>query len=491
MNARWLALLGAGGAVLVLLAIGNAAGYRYGVADQAFYIPSIQRAVTPSLFPRDTLLLDAQSRLMVTDEIAAWVVVSSGVALPSLMLAGYVGSLGMMFTAAWLVMRRLARSPWTAAAGCLALTLRHRITKTGANSFEGYFHPRVAAFACGVSACAALAHGRLAVAWGLVALSVVLHPTTGLWWVIWLGAATWVVKPRWRRAVTGAVVAVAAVAIAALAVGPLAGRLVVMDAAWLQPFATKDYVFPTDWSVGSWLVNLLLPAVVVAVWHRRRHLGLAAPWEAGAVAGVVVLVAAFLLSLPLIAADVALAVQLQTSRVFWIVDLFAVLGAVWLLAEGVPRSRPLAVALILLLASSSRAVYSVRVEHPERRVIEADLVDGPWRDVGAWLATHTPPSTHVLADPDHDWKFGHSVRLTALRDVLVEGVKDAAVSLYDRQVAVRVQERLEAIGDFGVLDAPGALALARRFDLDVLVIDRDLPLPELYRNARFRVYRLR
>ena len=48
----------------------------------------------------------------------------------------------------------------------------------------------------------------------------------------------------------------------------------------------------------------------------------------------------------------------------------------------------------------------------------------------------------------------------------------------------------------GDLSEPGAAvdlwarALARRYDLDYLVIDRQLPMPEAYRNARFYVYRL-
>ncbi len=96
----------------------------------------------------------------------------------------------------------------------------------------------------------------------------------------------------------------------------------------------------------------------------------------------------------------------------------------------------------------------------------------------------------MLADPDHGWKFGHSVRVTAQRDVLVESAKDAALALYDRDVALRVQARLEAIGDFAAVDAASARALARRFDLDVLVIDRDLDLEQLHRDGRFRVYRL-
>ena len=155
-----------------------------------------------------------------------------------------------------------------------------------------------------------------------------------------------------------------------------------------------------------------------------------------------------------------------------------------------PSWRPAIVAALLLAVSAGRGLYITQVEHPERDFVQATLEDNAWVRVGRWLAQRMPRDTHVLTDPDHDWKFGHSVRVTAQRDVLVEGVKDAALSLYDRDVATRVQSRIEAVGDFSTMDVARATALARRFDLDVLVIDRDLPLPELHRDGRFRVYRL-
>lgn len=490
---RLLATLGAG-TLLVALAIANAAGYRYGVADQAFYFPSIYQALDPALYPRDAPLLEAQGRLMVSDEITAWLVGSLGVPLEPLTLAAHVVALLVLFAAVWVLARRLSVSAWTAAACCVALTLRHRITETGANTFEGYYHPRGLAFASGAAAAAALATDRVGVAWALGALAAVLHPTTGLWWLAWLVAATYVVRPAWRRRLIEAGLAAAVIGGALLFFTPLANRLRVMDAAWIAPFASKDYVFPTAWAVGPWLANLLLPVVVAGVWRWRVRRGLAASWEGGVVAGVTLLTALFLVSLPFIAARMALAVQLQTSRVFWIVDLFAVIALVWWLAEAGAAARgplrAMAVALLLLAVSVGRGLYVTRVEHPERAFVQRGLADSDWVRVGRWLATRTPTDAHVLADPDHDWKFGHSVRITARRDVLVEGVKDAALALYDRDVAVRVQERLEALGDFSTLDAPRARALAQRYDLDVIVIDRDLALPELHREGRFRVYRL-
>ena len=497
------ALLTAGLACLVALAIANGAGYRFGVSDQAFYLPSVLHAIDPTLYPRDAALLAAQDKLMLSDDITAWLVSRTHVSVESLFLVAHIASLGVLLAGVWSIASRFATSRWTSIACCLAVTLRHRITETGANSFEGYYHPRGLAFACGASAAAACAHDRIGPAWALVAAAMILHPTTGIWWAVWLAGATVVMRPQWRRGLIAAAVLGGVLAVAVLTVTPMADRLRVMDAAWILPFASKDYVFPTAWAPDAWMANLGLPVVVVFGWRWRTRLGKAAAWEAGMVAGVCLLAATFLVSLPLIASRLALAVQLQTSRVFWVIDLFAVLSMVWMLSEARARTsdepqarshpswRPAAIATVLLAASAGRGFYVMHVEHPERPFVQATLEDSDWVRVGGWVAARAPIDAHVLADPDHDWRFGHSARITARRDVLVEGVKDAAIALYDRDVALRVQSRLEAIGDFAALDATSARALASRFDLDLLVIDRDMALEQLHREGRFRVYRLK
>lgn len=108
----------------------------------------------------------------------------------------------------------------------------------------------------------------------------------------------------------------------------------------------------------------------------------------------------------------------------------------------------------------------------------------------AWLRRQ-PRDTHVLADPGHGWKYGTSVRVSAERDVLLEEVKDSALAIYSREVAVRVVDRTQSVGDFASLTAEHARELARRYDLDFLVTESDLALPLAYSNAQFRIYSLR
>ena len=107
-----------------------------------------------------------------------------------------------------------------------------------------------------------------------------------------------------------------------------------------------------------------------------------------------------------------------------------------------------------------------------------------------WLARQ-PPDVHVLADPGHAWKYGTSVRVSAERDVLLEEVKDSALAIYSRDVAVRVVERAPLLEDFPSLTVERARDLADRFDLDYLVTEADLALPAAYRNAQFTIYSLK
>jgi len=62
-------------------ATANGAGYRYGVSDQAFHVPAVMHALDPSLMVRDAVLIDAQARLMLVDNIFAAIMSATGIPL--------------------------------------------------------------------------------------------------------------------------------------------------------------------------------------------------------------------------------------------------------------------------------------------------------------------------------------------------------------------------------------------------------------------------
>jgi len=482
--------------VFVVVATLNSAGYRFGTGDQAFYLPAIQRHLEPESFPRDRVVIDDQDRLNVFPRTAAALIRATGLPQPALFLGLYVIALLLLFRGAGALGAELGLSPWARLAVLAALTLKHRVGMTGVNTLEGYGHPRMLAFAIGLAAVVSVLRARPGTALALVGAAFVAHPTTALWSGVWVGVALVAAEPRWRPRLLAAGGAAAIVSTWAIGWGPLSPQVVRMDDAWLGVLEGKDYLFATAWGADMWALTLLYAAVPAAAFVCRRRLGVAHPREGAIVLGLAALVALFLVTLPFVAARIALAVQFQVSRVLWMLDLAATVYAVWALADAgrartatASRRRAAVVACVLICLAAGRGAWVMWAEHPGRQVAQAGLPHDEWQAAMAWLRRQ-PTATHVLADPSHAWREATSVRVAAGRDVYLEEVKDTAMAMYSRRVAMRVAERIGAIGDFDALTPASARALAERFGLDVLVTERALDLPLAYRNARFSIYRL-
>jgi hypothetical protein len=439
------------------------------------------RALQPAAFPRDASLIDSQGRLMLSDETIAGIVRITGIPLEYLFLAAYLLSLLVIWIAVATIGRRLFASPWLTVAFAAAMTLRHRIPRTTANSIEPYFHPRMLAFGVGALAIAAVLRRRFWPAIVLVAISGLIHVTTGLWFAVMLGVAMAYLDPNLRRLAMAGAAAAAVFIVWAGAAGPLRSSFVTMDPPWLEVVAGKD-LFAAEWPVWAWVSNLGLIVIAWAAYRwkeNRPELG-AVIWGAAALVGV------FLVTFPVVRAKLAFPVQLQISRVFWLVDFVALICLIGL----VRRERTArALAATLVAVTLIRGVYVMAVEHPDRSLFAVHLPASDWDDALRWIRAQSIDA-HVLADPGHAWKYGTSVRVAAERDVFLEEVKDSAVAIYSREVAVRFLERVRASLDFDQMTADRARDLAARYDLDYLVFEKDLPLPVAYRNGRFKVYSL-
>jgi hypothetical protein len=270
-----------------------------------------------------------------------------------------------------------------------------------------------------------------------------------------------------------------------------------MDPVWAGALADKDYLFPTDWPADVWLTNAIAPCALVVVYLWRRRLQLVSAAETGGLIGCFTLLAFFAATLPLVDRRVALAVQLQTSRVLWPLDFLATAYLAWALVEAPwPRYAPShavrsrAVVVALLVASLLRGAYVLRVEH-SRPLARVGLPENSWQQTGDWAERHTPLDAYFLVDPDHALKYGTSFRVAARRDVFLESTKDTAMSTYSRQMAARVRSRLGELANFPGLTEERAIALAAAHDLDYLITERRLSLRRVYANDQFNVYSLR
>jgi len=476
--------LAAGAAAFVILAAANAGGYRYGISDQAFYIPAIAHAADPSLFPRDTAVLAPQMTLWAGDEILALALRTLPVEMPTLFAALYLLGVLLLYAGGVFFARGLGAS-WLAVAGATALlTLRHRITKTGANTLEGYMHPRMIAFALGLIGLGCLLRRRWALAVGAVATAGVVHPTTALWFGAAIGfafLATWDLKVRAGL--------IAVVGLPTLGYALMAPR---MDPEWLAVLGERDYLFPHDWPLYAWAANLFTAGVVYAVCRRRHTAGLDVPGERVLVRGLLSLVGVFLVSVPLTALYIAPVVQLQINRVFWLIDAVALIYVAWWLIDWVtpkPRLRMAVTALLVALACGRGAFI---LHDTGRALARVELADDDWTEAMQWIRTR-PVGWQVLADPGHAWKYGASVRVAAWRDVLLEQSKDSAMAMYDRTIASRVADRASALAEFERFNEEQFRSLGAKYDAHVLVVERprELALPRLYDNERFVIYGLR
>jgi hypothetical protein len=363
---------------------------------------------------------------------------------------------------------------------------------SGTNTLEGYFHPRQVAFALGAWAVVLFLRARGGLAGIAVAAAAFVHPTTALWFAVWLLSAAVVADPKRLRVAVPLFVVTSAIAVWVLTFGPLAGRLEIMDPEWLATLETKPYLFPLAWPWHVWALNLGYAGLIIWGYRLRRAAHLVTPRETGIAAGTLVLLGVFLASLPLNAARVQLAIQLQPARVFWMLDFVATIYVVWWLAEGRTegRSRGRMVAIVVCALSMTRGLYVAFVAFPDRPMFAVHLPDSDWVRVMTW-ARQTPVDSHWLAHPDHALLYGTSVRVAGERDVFVEASKDLALGMYERPIAMRTRDRLAEVGVFWQLSADRARTLAAKYAIDFLVTEATLPLPVAFSSGRFTVYRLR
>jgi hypothetical protein len=477
---------------VTIVGTANSAGYRFGASDQAFYIPAIALRADDGLFPRDREVFEPQMRLWVGDELLGGLVRTTGISLPTLFALLYLVTMAGLTIGA-LGLARSLRCDWWAIAVCLVLlTLRHRIAKTGANSLEGYMHPRMLAFACGLVALAFVTRQRPLTAAVWTILAAVVHTSTAIWFAgVVLVAAAW--PHRHTRQARAGIAVVGAAGLTGLALAGL--YLPRMDAVWLAVLSDRDYLFSADWPLYAWLVNLAYPVVLYAIYRRRITTGATVRGEAGLVAGLLALVVVFLLTIPLAELRVAFFVQLQANRVFWLLDAAMVVYLAWWLSSDLmarwPVRRKTAVVGLLALLAIARGTYVLH--DTDRPLAQVAPTADDWMDTMRWLGTQ-PVAWHVLADPGHAWKYGISVRAAALRDTPLEIGKDPAMSMYDRPLAVRVAERTDALGAFDDwTSADDVRRVDERYAIDVFVdrADRAFPFPVLFRNPSFVVYDLR
>jgi hypothetical protein len=146
------------------------------------------------------------------------------------------------------------------------------------------------------------------------------------------------------------------------------------------------------------------------------------------------------------------------------------------------------VAVAIMALSMARGGYVI--VQARRPLVQLTIPGDDWGRVMTWART-TDRGTGWLADPLHAALYGTSLRVAAERDVFVEALKDAALGIYDREIARRTNERMWLLKDFLDLTAEDARTIGAKYDLDYLIVEKTLNLPLAFESGALRVYRLR
>jgi hypothetical protein len=83
-----LALLGL--VAFVVLATANGAGYRFGVSDEAAYVPAVVLAEHPAEFPRDAVVIRTQGHFFIVDDLLGAIGRATGASVETLFLGAYL-----------------------------------------------------------------------------------------------------------------------------------------------------------------------------------------------------------------------------------------------------------------------------------------------------------------------------------------------------------------------------------------------------------------
>ena len=222
-----------------------------------------------------------------------------------------------------------------------------------------------------------------------------------------------------------------------------------MDGAWIAVLADKDYLFPASWPLYAWAMHLAYAGGILAIHAARLRDRTAVAGERALVAGLMALVAIFLVSVPLTMSRVALAVQLQVNRVFWVLDVFLAIALVWWLAGLLDRRAGVRARTVLARAPRDgcgrqrRSTSFVSKPHDRSSPGTCRSRLGRMRSPGS---ASSPPTGTFCPTRTTSGSTASACVSRRFKDTPLDTSKDSAMAMYDRELAHRVAERLTRAG---------------------------------------------
>lgn len=334
--------------------------YRYGISDQALYIPMIYRSVDSALYPNDYLFEESSEGYNLWVPIAAFL--NRLFSLEWIFFVGYALTRFLFYWAVYRVSLTLFDRRGAAILAVLLLVLPRAVGATATSTQIIFFTLRSTAKPLAIAFLIPYFQRRHFLAAIICGITFVIHPITAIPIVFLLIFRLLVdyFRSDWR-------VSAKAFGIFLLCIAPLLIRVFLIDRAntsdlslfsrsdpqWMEIIRERNsYIFLSRWSREAFMslaaYYILLAAALLI---RRWYIGKTDFWTYSIVAvcvGLLIMGIVFVDWYPL-----PLVVQLQVVRSSFMAIIMAIIYAAWLLWEGVSHWKEM-----LNRSSYRMAIYS-------------------------------------------------------------------------------------------------------------------------------------
>lgn len=426
-------------------------GYHPFADDGALYVAGIKKLLHPSLYQTDAVFVTSHVRVSVFAHLAAWLVRSTHLPLPVLLLIFHLLSIFLFLLGAWKVAAKIfpaAQSRWGAlllAAACFTLP----VAGTSLFLMDPYVTARSFSTPFGLFALAATLDG----AWTEAALWLALAASMDFLMAGYMGIFLLMLilaqRGRWRA------MAVAGGAGLALCTAIFCATLhSQIDLPASQAALSRSYFFLSTWKWYEY-PGLLLPLLLLWIGvQRSRGRGAAGQLSAAALAtgGC-----ASLVSLCFVHRSGSLLLaRVQVLRSFHPIYLVSLVLVGGLLGQRIrsyalrrPGPRAILYPAILYSAVLAAMFAGQRLTYPASNHIEWPGMPprNPWQQAFLWVRSNTPKNSVFALDADYILEQGEDAqgfRATAERSMLADWVKDGGIACISRAAQAPWQRQVKA-----------------------------------------------
>ncbi|MBD3182429.1 hypothetical protein GF312_09070, partial [Candidatus Poribacteria bacterium] len=375
-------------------------GYRYGVADQAMYIPMIDRIINPYLFPGDYLFEEASEGYNLW--IPAVAFLSRFIPKEWLFFTGYIITRILLFWSIYHISMNLFESRGAAFVGILFLLVRKPVGGTATSTQEVFFTLRSNAIPIALAFLIPYFRGRFILSAILCGITFVIHPITAVPVVILLVLR--LIYDGFRR---NRWLSLKAFGVFVLCVLPLFIQVFFIsktnssdlsffsksDLQWMEIIRQRDsYIFISSWNKNvftflAFYSILFLIITFIQSLSQKKDIKISSLWSylIILVCGVLFLIAyIFVQVYPL-----PLVVQLQLARSFFLIINMSMIYAAWMLWEESQKSfSSIYMAISIIVPICIAAMF---ISHSINQLILAGVTMIFW-----WICFHIKKLNYLI-----------------------------------------------------------------------------------------------